>query len=171
MILGKTIKYRYFPKIRQINALKDIFTEAIGRQISGWINHTYRPGKRTPVLTSGNRKGLNKNELFCNTQFFLYHNTVITFTGSHFVIVDCRMLSTNRRNKRLRKKWRRRSRSPGWASASHVGAARCRRWDSRSWTRTRRRESSAFRCWANRVAPLRSAYSWFLSLVTFVNPF
>jgi len=70
IILGKTIKYRYFPKIRQINALKDIFTEAIGRQISGWINHTYRPGKRTPVLTSGNRKGLNKNELFCNTQFF-----------------------------------------------------------------------------------------------------
>jgi hypothetical protein len=51
MILGKAIKYRYFPKIRQINALKETLTEAVGRQISGWINHTYRPGKRTPVLT------------------------------------------------------------------------------------------------------------------------
>jgi hypothetical protein len=34
MILGKAIKYHYFPKIRQINALKETFTEAIGRQIS-----------------------------------------------------------------------------------------------------------------------------------------
>ena len=34
MILGKAKKCRYFHKIRQINALKETLTEAIGRQIS-----------------------------------------------------------------------------------------------------------------------------------------
>jgi len=34
MVLEKTSKYRYFSKIRQIIALKETLTEAIGRQIS-----------------------------------------------------------------------------------------------------------------------------------------
>jgi hypothetical protein len=38
MVLGKTPKYRYFSKIRQIIALKETLTNAFGGQISHNMN-------------------------------------------------------------------------------------------------------------------------------------